>query len=885
MLKCKQLLFIALITIILTGTYTTSIKSDGTNPIDKSINYYGNGYRYNIQGWVYLHLEGNPYEIGYQYGYLASKEIIDMMQRWSYFSSKDNYMKKIYPLKFNFKQYDWLAEKWWDICCDTSMKKFLKQVPEEYIQEMKGMADGLKDQRCKIFGREIEFEDVVASQFVQDVLYIKIYPHKKIGLIREIINRIKILSNFIDAPDDLHCNAFIATGDATNDGGILATHATIFDLYVSERCNFIVDIKPIKGNRFIMTCPPGSLWSQEDWYQNDKGLLLMETELYPQGPWKIRGTIPKGVRSRMAIQYSNSISDAIEILEEGNNGLIPNEWLIGDIRTGEIFSYQQVLYNTQKNHASDGYYWSCNFAHNLSVFSEQVFLPKIFIKLFVKLNLFQDIFPSEIEEDDLIWGQEIPLALMEFGEDNYGIINEINSKKFMMSSPINKNTSDCKITTSKLLRDSGLIAYFGQLNGTTWSHNDNEKDIFKGITNLPSSGWVTLYPFLSKPVLYPLKKLPNQDDFANNPNWEFEINSQRNFDFSNCEISGKLVICATSTGEIYALEKVNGLKKWVIKISEETINLVILKNNIIAGTDNAVFILDNESGNILHEINIEHISSKPIIIDNTLFIGCIDGSIHAFELFSWDYLWSYNFDEVIHFSAGDNGIIYISSGSKCYAFDINNQKILWFYETDGEIKSSPTYYDNKVFFGSWDGFLYALEADIGNELWKFESSWGIDTSPSISDNKVFFGSGDNNFYAININNGSLEWYNSCRSSFHSNSITFGDLVFFGCDDGWLYALNMTDGSLAWSFTPGYYLDYTTTHNYKTTPILSDPFINDEILYFGANGSIYALDAQTFESSEEERPPTSDYYLFILFASLVITVLLASIIIYLYKKKK
>ena len=28
---------------------------------------YGKGYRYNIQGWTYLHLEGTPYERGYQY--------------------------------------------------------------------------------------------------------------------------------------------------------------------------------------------------------------------------------------------------------------------------------------------------------------------------------------------------------------------------------------------------------------------------------------------------------------------------------------------------------------------------------------------------------------------------------------------------------------------------------------------------------------------------------------------------------------------------------------------------------------------------------------------------------------------------------------------------
>ena len=60
-----------------------------------------------------------------------------------------------------------------------------------------------------------------------------------------------------------------------------------------------------------MTCPPGSLWSQEDWYQNNQGIILTETELVPQGPFQIKNTLPKGVRSRRAIQYGNSIDEVI----------------------------------------------------------------------------------------------------------------------------------------------------------------------------------------------------------------------------------------------------------------------------------------------------------------------------------------------------------------------------------------------------------------------------------------------------------------------------------------------------------------------------------------------------------------------------------------------
>jgi hypothetical protein len=34
-------------------------------------------YRFNHGGWIYVHLEGSPHDIGYQHGYLLATEIAD----------------------------------------------------------------------------------------------------------------------------------------------------------------------------------------------------------------------------------------------------------------------------------------------------------------------------------------------------------------------------------------------------------------------------------------------------------------------------------------------------------------------------------------------------------------------------------------------------------------------------------------------------------------------------------------------------------------------------------------------------------------------------------------------------------------------------------------
>jgi outer membrane protein assembly factor BamB len=199
------------------------------------------------------------------------------------------------------------------------------------------------------------------------------------------------------------------------------------------------------------------------------------------------------------------------------------------------------------------------------------------------------------------------------------------------------------------------------------------------------------------------------------------------------------------------------------------------------------------------------------------------------------------------------------------------------------ISASPKIYKNNVYFGSWDGNLYSLDLKNGNLKWKFNTGWGIVTTPVVSNDKIFFASNDNNFYAINIENGNLEWSFNCKSAIHSNPALYGENVFFGSDDGRLYALKKADGDIVWSFTPGYHLKNDAL-NYLTTPILSDPYVEDGIVYISAKGTIYALDVQTLEVTKNVKiEPSNDYFnMFIILVILLIALLLVTLKI---KKKR
>src|SRR5208282_4948818 len=48
-------------------------------PITRSHDLQG-AYRFDQGGWVFIHLQGSPRQIGYQHGYLLAPEILDAFQ-------------------------------------------------------------------------------------------------------------------------------------------------------------------------------------------------------------------------------------------------------------------------------------------------------------------------------------------------------------------------------------------------------------------------------------------------------------------------------------------------------------------------------------------------------------------------------------------------------------------------------------------------------------------------------------------------------------------------------------------------------------------------------------------------------------------------------------
>ncbi|MEA2053879.1 MAG: PQQ-binding-like beta-propeller repeat protein [Candidatus Thermoplasmatota archaeon] len=865
-----------IIAVILMPTFAYALPNDPPNfssdyipTVSENAASYGKGYRYNVQGLIYVHIEGDAYERGYQHGYILYPEIMDMMYRWSNIIHNCPIVIKYIPINQTSPRYEKISSIWWNYCRNKAMNIFWDYYPPEYKAEIKGIADAVSSRGGKMFGEAVSYEDVLTLNEMYELMSILVNPHKNIhplrtlfydllGVAPELENKEnEFIFSIISSPPVHHCNGFIATGDATTNGQVVATDSVWcggwwYTYYIAQRWNVILDIVPSQGNRIIMGTSPGYIWSDEDYYQNDKGIIFIETTC-PQGLWK-KG-LPLAVRARSALQYGESIDNVIKYMRTDNNGVMNAVWLIGDTKNGEIARLELGLYESAVWRTKNGFYWSANNPMDPSVRREQLRFGSIKGAMFRVISMLFNT--SGYEYYTLrYYPSDRDIKFEKFGNENYGKIDVDAVKNLMSNPPISEFSTDCKLTDSYLLSQNAMWAFWGNPHGELWNTSSLKSNL-RGVADVPPAGWVCLYgiPSTSPEFIYqPSLSKGEKAEVL----WEYNMEGT-NFEVASGTGNEDAVYMAASSGKLYAFDSKSGNLLWNRVMGEKVSTPSYCKGKVFVGTDRGLYAL-NTHGDVEWSYEAD-ISSQPVIYGDSVIAGCEDGNVYCLSSDNGKKIWSVKLNGTSYPSDVVDGKVYVASGKKCCCINAKNGKTLWTFESGGVITSRPNVEDKTVYFGSWDCNLYALDAGNGDLKWKYTAGWGIDTTPAADGNHIFFGSMDNNFYALDAKNGKLDWVFTCKAAIHSSPKIYGEHVFFGADDGSLYAINRTNGGIAWSFSPLYSME-RNVYNYIATPMLSNPCINSGNVFVGAGGHIYALDSQTEEvflsGRHDSKSPTSAF---------------------------
>jgi hypothetical protein len=291
-------------------------------------------------GWIQVHLEGTPAEIGYQHGYLLANEIADNFKAISVEVAHE-------------EKHDWSYFR------KAAEQTFWPKVEQEYREEIDGIVEGLKAR-----GVNLDVWDLVALNAWLEIPYYDKWHDKAAG------------TNSNSAGPGDHCSAFVATGSYTKEGRVVIAHNNWTSYSSGERWNIIFEIVPSKGNRIVMDGAAGLIHSGDDFGINSAGIMITETTISGFSGFDPAG-LPEFVRARKAMQYADSIDDFARIMKDGNNGGYANNWLVADRKTNEVASLELGLKNVTLQRTKDGFFVGSNFPADPKLIKEETdFDPK-----------------------------------------------------------------------------------------------------------------------------------------------------------------------------------------------------------------------------------------------------------------------------------------------------------------------------------------------------------------------------------------------------------------------------------------------------------------------------------------------------------------------------
>ncbi len=302
----------------------------------------GKGYlKTNADGKKLLHVEGSAYEMGYQHGflvaegaqYMTSTEYLCSLMMSFFLGITVPEVKEMVlePLKnllgwlidpdameeFVDNTADFMLEKGAETIMMPLIERNLKHVPEEFIEEMQGIADGATDA-----GYPTVLENVLLLNMGVDAGFSIIYP------LMAILESIPGIPLFIkDILEKFHsCNDFIVFGDATTDGRVLMGRDFQFSSYGFFEHKLMIEQEPDEGYSFVSCGTPGLVGTITG--MNSRGIGVggnMLTALDTSFEFGMGELLTL----RKVIQYGGELSEAIDIVRNTKRG-VPWMYAIGD---------------------------------------------------------------------------------------------------------------------------------------------------------------------------------------------------------------------------------------------------------------------------------------------------------------------------------------------------------------------------------------------------------------------------------------------------------------------------------------------------------------------------------------------------------------------------
>ncbi len=267
---------------------------------------------------------------------------------------------------------------------------------------------------------------------------------------------------------------------------------------------------------------------------------------------------------------------------------------------------------------------------------------------------------------------------------------------------------------------------------------------------------------------------------------------------SPCVVDGS-VYFGCLDGFLYALNARAGTLRWKYETDGEILGAANWMRSpdgtglwiLVGSYDNMLHCVDAASGKAVWTYETDnYINGSPAVSDQKTAFGGCDAIIHVVSLIDGSKAAGIDSGSYIAGSAAFiDGQIYVGNYDNVFVrADVAPEKIVWEYaQSNAPFFSSPAIGEDVVIFGGRDRKVHCIGRDDSKVVWTFQTAGEVDSSPALCADKVVVGSEDGNLYMLKLSDGSKLWSYETGQPIMSSPAVARGIVVVGCDDGYVYA--------------------------------------------------------------------------------------------------
>ena len=196
------------------------------------------------------------------------------------------------------------------------------------------------------------------------------------------------------------------------------------------------------------------------------------------------------------------------------------------------------------------------------------------------------------------------------------------------------------------------------------------------------------------------------------------------------------------------------------------------------------------------------IESTAAIVKDTVYVGCYDDHLHAYDLATGKLKWKTKLGAIKAPPSYHQGKIFVGDEEGMfYCVDAKTGKKIWNFETSGEITGGANFAEDKVVFGSHDSTLYCLSIKSGEVLWKVKTEGPVNGSAIVADGKTFVAGCDSHLHIIELTKGKTLAKIELSGQAAATAAIFGDKLYVGNMNNEFQGIDLKKKDVQWSYAP------------------------------------------------------------------------------------